>query len=746
MNTKDPSVSPELTRAIADFAFGSQQTFAHGSRPLAWLSPDELRIDLDDPLQRRFGDYELLAQIGQGGMGVVYRARQHSLERDVAVKLLAAGPWASDEFVARFRREARHAARMQHPNIVEIYDFGHRDGINYFSMRLVEGPSLAQRISAEGPMPEREAAKCVRVLADAMDYAHRLDVLHLDLKPANVLIGNGSEPLIADFGLARRVDAGGTGDSEEASGTPSYMAPEQALQQSHPLSASTDIYGLGAILYELLTARPPFRESNVQATLERVLSEPPVAPRALRPGLSADLEAICLRCLEKQPADRYPTARELADDLQRYLDGHAVSARPLSGLQRINRWTRREPSLALAVGAAVIGLALGIAATAVAWRQAHRAQADAEYLGLRTMLPAARNTSIYALSELIRGRLSEDARRSKAKKLSQSTNPRDWIAAGLVGNTLPDPEATALGNDQLRRAAQALPNDRLALIAAIKYCRPALKWMTGGGDLDTPYSCPDPDAPRRLSRLEPRNLFAWVALIDPPGLDQSQAGHLIWQYEHEPEARARLRALMGKAAQATYWDAGTGALAEMQAKAYGVAYFPLQMQKIYFDRDQAETESADEIKDSLWSTWRQAWMWTGGTRVWMITRLCNPKVMTADAALREDCTRVFHLLAGSKGEFAAMASGWLGVARLNRETPLADEMAKNWRQHVWLSEQDLWARDEDPLGSSRQYMRDFVALGEWEADLRQADRVGVSRQPPPGWQPRSYQPTTPFPF
>src|SRR6187455_1781026 len=193
------------TRALLDLGFGTRSLVADTSRPLAWLSPDELSIDLDDPQQRRFGDYELLAKVGQGGMGVVYRARQHGLERDVAVKLLAAGPWASAEFVERFRREARSAARMQHPNIVEIYEFGHRDGLNYFSMRLIEGESLAQRLHREGVLAPREAARLLRTLAEAMDYAHRLGVLHLDLKPANVLLTADGVPLVADFGLARRI-------------------------------------------------------------------------------------------------------------------------------------------------------------------------------------------------------------------------------------------------------------------------------------------------------------------------------------------------------------------------------------------------------------------------------------------------------------------------------------------------------------------------------------------------------------
>ena len=240
------------------------------SRPLAWLSPEELNIDLADAAQRRFGDYELIEKIGQGGMGVVYRARQHGLERDVAIKLLAAGPWASEEFVARFRREASSAARMQHPNIVEIYEFGHRDGLNYFSMRLIDGQTLAQRLYDKGPMQAGDAARLLRTLAEAMDYAHRLGVLHLDLKPANVLLAANGVPLIADFGLARRIDAGHDGGNDEISGSPSYMAPEQAMLESHPLSAATDIYGLGAILYETLTGRPPFMGKDAQATLERV--------------------------------------------------------------------------------------------------------------------------------------------------------------------------------------------------------------------------------------------------------------------------------------------------------------------------------------------------------------------------------------------------------------------------------------------------------------------------------------------
>jgi hypothetical protein len=703
-----------MTRAIADFAFASQG-FTHGSRPLAWLTPDELKIDLEDPAQRRFGDYELLERIGQGGMGVVYRARQHGLDRDVAVKLLAAGPWASDEFVARFRREARNAARMQHPNIVEIYEFGHRDGLNYFSMRLVEGPSLAQRIAAKGPLPELEAAKCARLLAEAMDYAHRLDVLHLDLKPANVLVGHNGEPLIADFGLARRIDAGPGGGNEEISGTPSYMAPEQAVQASHPLSASTDIYGLGAILYEMLTARPPFRGNDPQETLASVVSRAPESPGSLRPGLSKDLEAICLRCLEKQPQDRYANARELADDLQRFMDGHVVRARPLDTMQRLGRWMRREPQLAAAVGVALLALALGGAGTAVAWQKAKRAQADAEYLGLATVLPNARNTTIYALSRTIRERLSDDALRVRFKELAASKDPHDWISAGMIGFSAF--EENDQSNEQFRRALKALPNDRFALIASIRHCY---------------GECAVPDAPERLARLEPNNLFAWITQIARPGYDQDRDGRLIWQYEHEPAVRARLRGLIAKAAQATTWDDGTSEIFAAKVKAYGVNYFPMPRQ-VFVGYFQRETDAADSMRSNLSWTFEHAW-WVNGTSSGVLQRLCNPEASIVDDSLRADCARIFQLQVRNENIWMSIG-GWRGLDRLGLGAETKQQVQDRWMQKQWLDEQRVWARERRPVERSRDYTADLMAYGRWEADLRQADRVKVPRVPPKDWLP-----------
>lgn len=409
MNTpgRDPSsadISAQITMALpghdtalarlafADFS-GEVGSGTLASRHLALLPPEALELDLDDPQQRRFGDYELLEKIGQGGMGVVYRAHQHGLEREVALKLLAAGPWASNDFIARFKQEAQSAARMQHPNIVAIYEIGSRDYLNFFSMQLVRGPSLAQLLMKNGPYPALDAARLLRKLADALDYAHRLGVLHLDLKPANVLLDDRGEPLVADFGLARRLDESFAADLDEVSGTPSYMAPEQAQLKSHKLSPATDIYGLGAILYELLSGRPPFLGNTPQDTIARVVHDQVPSLRGQR-NIPGDLEAICQKCLAKTPSDRYPNAHELAEDLGRFIDGRPVSVRQLNTLQRLGRWAHREPRLAAAVAASILALAIGLVASTLQWR---RAEGNARIA--RTNLWAQRHETAHRLFE-----------------------------------------------------------------------------------------------------------------------------------------------------------------------------------------------------------------------------------------------------------------------------------------------------------------------------------------------------------
>jgi hypothetical protein len=373
----DASLTPEQRlrqqAGLADLAFGSGEISATrltSTQHLAFLPPEELALDLDDPQQRELGDYTLLEKLGQGGMGVVYRARQNSLDREVALKLLAAGPWASRDFIERFRREAQSAARMEHPNIVGIFEIGRHDELNFFSMRLVRGPSLAHRLADDGPMAPRAAAQLLRTVAEAVDYAHRLGVLHLDLKPGNVLIDESGVPLVADFGLARRMDESLGHESDEVSGTPSYMAPEQAQLKSHRLSAATDIYGLGAIAYELLSGRPPFLGVTPHETLLRVVMHEAAPLRSVRHDVPADLEAIVAKCLAKEPDKRYPSARALADDLSRFLDGRAVSVRSPRWPERLRRWALRDPKLAIAASAMLATLVVGVVTSSLQWRRA----------------------------------------------------------------------------------------------------------------------------------------------------------------------------------------------------------------------------------------------------------------------------------------------------------------------------------------------------------------------------------------
>ena len=295
-----------------------------------------------------FGDFELLGEIARGGMGVVYRARQGSLNRVVALKMILSGGFASGDETKRFRLEAELAANLDHPNIVPIYEVGEHDGRHYFSMKLVEGGNLARDASRFTNDP-RGAARLLSTVARAVHYAHRRGFVHCDLKPSNILIDSDGQPHVTDFGLARRVEGDSTLTASGAVlGTPSYMAPEQASGERKHLTPTADVYGLGAILYELLTGRPPFRAATVMETVVMVLEREPPPPRQLNKAIPADLETICLKCLEKSPSDRYTSAAELAETLDQYLRGEDVAATSL--WRRLRRWTRREPELVSRLG------------------------------------------------------------------------------------------------------------------------------------------------------------------------------------------------------------------------------------------------------------------------------------------------------------------------------------------------------------------------------------------------------------
>jgi serine/threonine protein kinase len=285
-----------------------------GDRPTPPQPPDPAPL----PLPVVTG-YEVLAEVGRGAMGVVYKARQTGLNRLVALKMILAGPLAGPQLLDRFRKEAEAVARLGHPNIVHVYDFGERQGLPFFSMELAEGGSLKDRLGS-GPLPPPEAARLVRTLAQAMHHAHQRDIVHRDLKPANVLLIPDGTPKVTDFGLAKHLDSSdGPTQSGVVLGTPSYMAPEQARGRTREVGPRTDVYALGAILYECLTGRPPFKGDTALDTLDQVVQRDPTPPSWLRPDVPADLESVCLKCLQKDPRHRYASALELADDLRRFL-------------------------------------------------------------------------------------------------------------------------------------------------------------------------------------------------------------------------------------------------------------------------------------------------------------------------------------------------------------------------------------------------------------------------------------------
>jgi tetratricopeptide (TPR) repeat protein len=325
---------------------------------------------------RYFGDYEIHHELGRGGMGVVYEARQISLNRPVALKMIRAGLLAGDAELRRFRNEAEAVAAMDHVGIVPVHEVGEHDGQRYLSMKLVPGGSLADRLEDYRDDPQG-AARLVAEAAEAVHHAHRRGILHRDLKPANILIDEHSRPHITDFGLARRV----AGDSELTEtgailGTPSYMSPEQASGHRAAVTTASDIYGLGAVLYALLAGKAPFAGESVLETLDAVRTRAPEPPSRLNAQMPRDLEVICLKCLEKEPARRYATAGDLAEDLRRYLAGEPIAARPTGRALRLWMWARRNPALASMAAALALALLGGLAATTWKWREAERRKGE----------------------------------------------------------------------------------------------------------------------------------------------------------------------------------------------------------------------------------------------------------------------------------------------------------------------------------------------------------------------------------
>lgn len=490
---------------------------------------------------KRLGDYELLEELARGGMGIVYRARQVSLSRVVAVKMILSQEHASPQFVQRFRTEAEAAAKLQHSNIVAIHEVGEHEGRHFFSMEYVEGLNL-QNLAQGKPLPARRAAAYVETIARAIHYAHQHGILHRDLKPSNVLIDSSNQPKITDFGLAKVL----TSDTEltisgQVLGTPHYLPPEQAAGKRGRVGPWSDIYGLGAILYYLLTGRPPFQADDLAEVLNQVLYQEPVPPRLLNGSVPKDLETICLKCLEKEPDRRYGSAQAVAEDLGRYLRGDTILARPVNAPERAWRWCQRKPALAAALTACVVALVVGVAGIYWQWRRA-----EAEGLIARRSLygsdmmlaqQALAEDNFGRVEQLLRkhdplwsGKPAEDLRgwewswlRNQIKSdesftLGSHSNTVTYLTFSADGQWLASVSHYEFGNDvkvwdmQKRRCAATLPLNRTQALNTIVFSPHDHSLLVASPSCLTMYQ--PPDWRERAPGLSISNWFRALAFSD----------------------------------------------------------------------------------------------------------------------------------------------------------------------------------------------------------------------------------------
>jgi eukaryotic-like serine/threonine-protein kinase len=423
------------------------------------------------PKVRYFGDYELLKEIAHGGMGVVYKARQVSLDRLVAVKMILSGELASEPEVKRFRTEAEAVASLDHPNIVAIYEVGEHDGQNYFSMRFVEGRSLAEELK-EGQWKNRDgkdAARLLATVARAVHYAHQRGILHRDLKPGNILIDTQGQPHVTDFGLAKRVDLDSSLTlSGAVIGTPNYMPPEQASGKTRHLTTAADIYSLGAILYELLTGQPPFEADTPMEVMRKAVDQEPKRPSSIRRRVDRDLETVCLKCLEKDPHRRYASADALADDLERWLRNEPVLARPASTWTHVIKWIRRHPA-----PTGIIGLGLASASAIVVLMLVSGAQLQRE--------------RDYAVAEKSLADQKAEESQERLVRLNVATGIRALDEEDHLGSLLWFAEALKLDRSNPEKEA----NHRLRLASVIQQSPRILQMWFHGDSVNSAVFSPD---------------------------------------------------------------------------------------------------------------------------------------------------------------------------------------------------------------------------------------------------------------
>jgi WD40 repeat protein/tRNA A-37 threonylcarbamoyl transferase component Bud32 len=554
-----PDIASELEKFFAD-----RDQFERLARPLGPSSAVPPANAVEAPTQplsstaaaaapgdrvRYFGDYELLEEIARGGMGVVYKARQVSLNRIVALKMILAGQLASEADVHRFRTEAEAAANLDHPNIVPIYEVGEYEGQHYFSMKLIEGGSLA-RSMASGQWPvalketQRRAARLLADVAIAVHHAHQRGILHRDLKPSNILLDANGEPRITDFGLAKRIQADSRfTQSGVIVGTPSYMSPEQARSEK-VLTTAVDVYSMGAILYELLTGRPPFQAPTPLDTLLRVMDQEPIAPRKLNLQLHRDLETACMKAMAKEPARRYATAADLSADLHRYLEGKPIQARPVGQAERFWRWCKRNPALAAACGLALTSLvAVSIVSTLFAFHSNRAAEKESR---AAENLRQEHGKTEAALDE------AKTERRQAEERLVQLyvSNGVRLMAEGDLFGSLPW-FLKALEGEKGGPKREAV--HRMRMGAVLGLCpRLVQLWVHEGQVTDAEFS---PDGHRVVTACSDGTVQVWDTASGKPVTQSMKAGGWVL---HASFSHDDLQLLTVTRDQVQVWNASTG--------------------------------------------------------------------------------------------------------------------------------------------------------------------------------------------